>query len=455
MGETTEYVGIFSDITARKQAEEEIRNLAFYDALTKLPNRRLLLDRFRTSLTISERSNHCCAILFLDMDKFKTLNDTLGHFYGDLLLIEVADRIKSCVREIDTVARLGGDEFVVLIEEIDANMDDAAQKVSLIAEKIRAKLAAPYQLLDNEYHSSPSIGVCLFRGIEESVDDILKHADMAMYQAKDSGRNTIRFFDPLMQQAVEARAAFESDLRRALPENQLSLYYQVQLDNDLKPIGAEALLRWTHPVRGTVSPVQFIPVAEESALILEIGQWVIDEACSRLSKWSFDKKTSHMSIAINVSARQFRLKDFVESIDHAIKTYAVNPELLKLELTESVIMSDIVDVVEKMRALRKLGVKLSLDDFGTGYSSLSYLKQLPLDQLKIDQSFVRDIVTDPNDAVMVQTIINLAHNFELDIIAEGVETQDQLNFLKEHGCYAYQGYFFGKPVSIEEFEKSI
>ncbi|MDH4261678.1 MAG: EAL domain-containing protein [Spirochaetia bacterium] len=453
MGETTEYVGIFSDITARKQAEEEIRNLAFYDALTKLPNRRLLLDRLSNSLTTSIRSNNYCAVLFLDMDKFKTLNDTLGHFYGDMLLIEVSERIKSCIREKDTVARLGGDEFVVLIEEIDSNMEQAAQKIAIVAEKIRKKLNSPYQLLDHEYLSSPSIGVNIYRNDSGSVDDILKHADMAMYQAKDSGRNAVRFFDPLMQKTVETRAAFELDLRHALPENQLFLYYQLQVDQKNQPIGAEALLRWIHPQRGSVSPAQFIPVAEESSLILEIGYWVIDEACRQLSKWSLSDKTKHLTMAVNVSAKQFRLTKFVDYITNLIHTYEINPNMLKLELTESIIMSDIKEVVIKMNELRKIGVKLSLDDFGTGYSSLSYLKQLPLDQLKIDQSFVRDIATDPNDAVMVKTIINLAQNFKLDIIAEGVETNEQLNFLKQHGCNAYQGYFFAKPIPIEEFEK--
>lgn len=454
-GETTEYVGIFSDITARKQAEEEIRNLAFYDALTKLPNRRLLLDRFRLSLTVSHRNNKYSAVLFLDMDKFKTLNDTLGHFYGDLLLVEVSQRIKSCVREEDTVSRLGGDEFVVLIEEVDANADDAAQKVALIAEKIRDKLASPYKLMEHEYHSSPSIGVCLYRGISESVDEILKHADMAMYQAKDAGRNTIRFFDPIMQQTVESRAAFEYDLRQALPGRQFALYYQVQVDNERRPVGAEALLRWIHPQRGFVPPSQFIPIAEESSLILEIGQWVIETACRQLAAWSQNEKTRNLSMAVNVSFKQFRLSGFVDKIAEIIEEYHINPSLLKIELTESVIMSDIANVLGKMNELKKLKLKLSMDDFGTGYSSLAYLKQLPLDQLKIDQSFVRDIVSDPNDAVMVQTIINMAQNFKLDIIAEGVETPEQLAFLKRHGCYAYQGYLFGKPVPIEDFEKSL
>ncbi|HEU0282391.1 MAG TPA: EAL domain-containing protein [Gallionella sp.] len=451
-GRTTEYVGIFSDISALKQAEEEIRNLAFYDALTKLPNRRLLLDRFRLALPGSVRSHHYGAVLFLDMDRFKTLNDTLGHEYGDLLLIEVAKRIQSCVREADTVARLGGDEFVVLIEEVSANVEEALQRVALIAEKIRAILAAPYQLKEHEYHSSPSIGVCLYRGSEESVDVLLKHADLAMYQAKDSGRNAVRFFDPSMQHAVELHAALEVDLRRALPNRELRLYYQIQVDSEHRPLGAEALVRWLHPKRGMVSPTQFIPIAEESSLILDIGHWVMETACRQLAVWGKRERTRHLELAVNVSAQQFRKHDFVETVAAMIRAHQLDPACLKLELTESVVLADVSDVVAKMHALKALGIKLALDDFGTGYSSLSCLKQLPLDQIKIDQSFVRDIATDPNDAVMVKTIIDMAQNFRLNVIAEGVETELQLEFLKQNGCMAYQGYLFGKPVPIEQLE---
>ncbi|MDH4286788.1 MAG: EAL domain-containing protein, partial [Gallionella sp.] len=451
-GETTEYVGIFSDITSRKQAEEDIHYLAFYDSLTKLPNRRLLLDRFNLALSLSARSWNYGAVLFLDMDKFKTLNDTMGHDYGDLLLIEVAGRIHSCVREVDTVARLGGDEFVVLLEEVDSNAEEASQKAALIAEKIRAALSEPYLLKKHEYLSSPSIGVCLYRGNEESVDDLLKHADMAMYQAKDSGRNAVRFFDPAMQLAVETRAALEADLRRALSGNQMRLHYQIQVDNDHRPLGVEALVRWMHPKRGMVSPAQFIPIAEESSMILDIGQWVLETACRQLKAWSKNEPTRHLTIAVNVSGQQFRMRDYVDKVAAALHIHEVEPARLKLELTESVVLNDVADVVAKMHALKALGVKLSMDDFGTGYSSLSYLKQLPLDQIKIDQSFVRDIVADPNDAVMVQTIIGMAQNFRLNVIAEGVETEAQLDFLKLHGCMAYQGYLFGKPVPIDELE---
>jgi len=451
-GETTEYVAIARDITTGKQAEDEIRSLAFYDTLTKLPNRRLLLDRFRMALALSARSNHYGAVLFLDMDRFKTLNDTLGHDHGDLMLVEVAARIRSCLRETDTVARLGGDEFVVLIEKVSASAEDASQKVALVAEKVRTALSLPYCLNDHEYHSSPSIGVCLYRGNGESVDTLLKHADLAMYRAKDSGRNRVQFFDPVMQRAVEEHAALEADLHHAVRDQQLLLYYQVQLDSDHRPFGAEALVRWKHPKRGTVLPEQFIAVAEDSSLILDIGNWVLETGCRQLAVWAKHEHMRYLSLAINVSARQFRERDFVEKVAAVVRTHQVAPARLALELTESVVLTDVPDVVAKMHALKAIGIKLSMDDFGTGYSSLSYLKQLPFDKIKIDRSFVRDITIDPNDAVMVKTIIDMAQNFNLNVIAEGVETEAQLTFLKQNGCLAYQGYLFSKPVPIEEFE---
>jgi diguanylate cyclase (GGDEF)-like protein/PAS domain S-box-containing protein len=451
-GKVSHYVGISSDISERKLAEEEIYSLAYYDTLTKLPNRRLLNDRFSLALAASQRSGSFGAVLFLDLDRFKMLNDTMGHGYGDLLLVEVAQRIKACAREVDTVARLGGDEFVLVIEEVAADAQDASQKVALIAEKIRAALVQPYHLREHEYHGSPSIGVCLYRGNEESVESLLKHADMAMYQAKDAGRNTVRFFDPLMQQAVEARAELEADLRGALKSRQLQLHYQIQVDDGHRPIGAEALIRWVHPRRGMVSPAQFIPLAEESSLILDIGQWVIETACGQIAEWARDEQMRHLQLAINVSAQQFRMVDFVERLEQVIVRHGISPERLKLELTESVVLEDVADVVVKMHALKGLGVRLSLDDFGTGYSSLAYLKRLPLDQIKIDQSFVQDITTDPNDAVMVKTIIDMAQNFRLNVIAEGVETEAQLAFLRQNNCMAYQGYLFSKPVRLAEFE---
>ncbi|MFZ2540995.1 MAG: EAL domain-containing protein [Gallionella sp.] len=451
-GLSSEHLVVLYDMTERKAAEEEIYSLAYYDILTKLPNRRLLQDRFGMALVLSERSGNYGVVLFLDMDKFKTLNDTLGHGYGDLLLIEVAVRIKACVREIDTVARMGGDEFVVLIEEVSSDAEEATQKAAHIAEKIRGSLVQPYILEGHEQHSSPSIGVCLYRGRSESVESLLKHADLAMYQAKTAGRNTVCFFDPVMQHEAEGRAALEADLRRAVALHQLHLYYQIQLDNEHRPLGAEALLRWTHPTRGMVSPAQFIPLAEETLLIIEIGHWVLESACQQLKLWEQHERTRDLTIAVNVSAQQFAMPDFVGQVAAVLRKHRVNPSRLKLELTESVVLDDVQGTVAIMHALKGLGVGLSMDDFGTGYSSLSYLKILPLDQLKIDQSFVRDITTDPNDAVLVQTIIDMARNFRLNVIAEGVETEAQLAFLKQHGCMAYQGYLFSKPVLIEEFE---
>jgi diguanylate cyclase (GGDEF)-like protein/PAS domain S-box-containing protein len=439
------------DVTLRKKAEEEIRHLAFYDSLTRLPNRRLLMDRLSLALVLSARSRHYGAVLFIDMDNFKLLNDTLGHDFGDLLLIEAAARIQACVRERDSVARLGGDEFVVLLEEVDTEAKAASQKVALIAEKIRASLADIYDLGGHLQHSSPSIGVSLYLGNEKSVDSLLKSADIAMYQAKDAGRNAVRFFDPAMQQAVEARAALETDLRKAIIEQQFQLHFQIQMDSDQQPLGAEALIRWLHPVRGMVPPKQFIAIAEESNLILEIGNWVLHSACQQLSLWRQVEHARHLVLAVNVSAMQFKQSDFVAGVIEVLQQYQVDPTRLKLELTESVVLSDVKDVIEKMYELKALGVGLSMDDFGTGYSSLSYLKQLPLDQIKIDQSFVRDMIADPNDAVMVKTIIDMAHNFRLSVIAEGVETESQMIFLKKMGCTNFQGYYFSKPVPIEAF----
>jgi diguanylate cyclase (GGDEF)-like protein/PAS domain S-box-containing protein len=451
-GNILHYVSLFSDITLRKQAETEIHNLAFYDALTGLPNRRLLMDRLRAALSSSVRSRQFGAVLFLDMDRFKTLNDTLGHDHGDLLLIEVAHRIQSCLRETDTVARLGGDEFVVLLEDIDVHSETATQKTAHLAEKIRITLSMPYQLRDYEYISTPSIGVTLYFGSENSADTLLKYADMAMYQVKESGRNAIRFFDPDMQLAVEYRAALETDLSHAVLEQQLQLHYQIQVNDEHRPIGAEALVRWMHPKRGLVSPAQFITIAEESSLILSIGNWVLETACGQLAAWSKCEFTSNLTLAVNVSAQQFKQPEFVSMVAAVLQYYAIDASRLKLELTESVVLNDVTDIVSKMHALKALRVKLSMDDFGTGYSSLSYLKQLPLDQLKIDQSFVRDMTSDQNDAVMVQTIIDLAGNFRLNVIAEGVETEAQLTLLNQLGCNAYQGYYFSKPIPIEQFE---
>ncbi|MES2315906.1 MAG: EAL domain-containing protein [Pseudomonadota bacterium] len=442
----------FDDISPRKQAEEKIHHLAFFDALTGLANRRLLMDRLQAALAASARNRIHGALLFIDLDKFKTINDVLGHGVGDQMLVEVAARILACMRESDTVARLGGDEFVVLLPELDADIEVASQKTAMVAEKIRLALNAPYQLKGSAHHSSPSIGVSLYLGNDESADVLLRQADMAMYKAKDAGRNTLRFFSAAMQMAVETHAALEADLRHAVARGELRLLYQIQVDASGQALGAEALVRWVHPSRGTVSPMQFIPIAEESFLILEIGGWVLETACAQLAAWEQNDALRHLSLAVNVSAQQFRQPDFVARLAETVGRYRFNVARLKLELTESVVLNDVDDVVSKMHALRALGATLSMDDFGTGYSSLAYLKQLPLDQIKIDQSFVRDIITDPTDAVMVRTIIDLARNFGLHVIAEGVETEAQLAFLQLHGCSAYQGYLFSRPVPVEVLE---
>jgi diguanylate cyclase (GGDEF)-like protein len=451
--EMAQAVLIFRDaLVERKESEQQIHNLAFHDVLTQLPNRRLLLDRLSNALLHSARTHLYGAVLFLDVDKFKNLNDTMGHKFGDMLLINVGQRLQSCVRESDTVARLGGDEFVLLIEELDDHAENALQKIAITAEKIRESFTQPFLLDNKEYLGSTSIGVCLYRGTAESAEDLIKHADVAMYKAKESGRNAVRFFDPEMQATVEAHALLELDLRHAIAEKQLSLYYQIQVDSENRPIGAEALVRWIHPVRGMVSPAQFIPLAEESSLILSIGDWVLDTACRQLSAWSKSEKTRNLTLAVNISAEQFKQSDFVETVSALIHQYEIDASLLKLELTEGVVLNNVAEVISKMHALIAIRIKLSLDDFGTGYSSLSYLKQLPLDQIKIDQSFVRDMTSDQNDAVMIQTIISLAKNFRLNVIAEGVETETQLTLLKSFGCMAYQGYLFSKPVPIDAFE---
>ncbi len=451
-GTLTNYVGSFFDITERKKAEEDINRLAFFDHLTGLPNRRLLLDRLQHALATGARSGRHGAIMFIDLDNFKVINDTKGHNCGDLLLVEMARRLQSCVREGDTVARLGGDEFVVILEDMGSQAEQAAVQAEEVGEKIRAVIDRPCLVKECEFHTTASIGISLFIGRETTAETLLKNADIAMYQAKGAGRNIVRFFDPAMQDALEAHTTMESDLRRALAERQFSLYYQAQVDDAGRILGAEALVRWIHPQRGIIPPAQFIPIAEESSLILDIGHWVLETACRQLAVWGNDEQKCHLELAVNVSARQFKSRGFVDKVAAVIKEQHVNPSRLKLELTESVVLENIADVVTKMLALKALGVKLSMDDFGTGYSSLSCLRQLPFDQIKIDRSFVRDIVTDPNDAVMVQTIIEMAHNFSLSSVAEGVEIEAQLAFLKRHGCMVYQGFLFSKPVSVEEFE---
>lgn len=451
-GSIYRHVGQFSDITEKKRKDELIWAQANYDALTNLPNRRLLIDRIHQAASSSSRSGKYGALLALDLDQFKQLNDTLGHSMGDRLLLEVARRLQASVREEDTVARLGGDEFLVVLTELSSDRSEAAIQAEQVAEKIRAELCSPYHFGDFEYHSSSSIGIILFLGHSDSHEELLAHVDSAMYQAKSNGRNTTCFFDSSMQDALEKRSQLDNALRAALVRDELILYYQLQVDHSGQPIGAEALLRWAHPKLGMVSPAQFIPVAEETGMILPIGRWVIETACAQLARWQLDPRLSHLSIAVNVSARQFRELGFVSQVREAIATSGIDPAVLKLELTESLVLHNVEHSIEKMHELRSLGIRFSMDDFGTGYSSLSYLSRLPIDQLKIDQSFVRNITTDQHDAAIVQTIISMAQGLGLEVIAEGVETEAQREFLELRGCHNYQGYLYARPMPIHDVE---
>ncbi len=451
-GIVTNYVGTFTDITMIKAAEEEIQQLAFYDPLTDLPNRRLLLDRLNRALAASARSSQQGAVLFLDLDNFKMLNDSLGHDIGDLLLQQVAERLTAFVRESDTVARLGGDEFVVILENLGEHDLEAAAQAETITNKILTALNQPYLLSRYEYHSTVSVGVAVFNDHQVEIEELLKQADIAMYQAKKAGRNTMRFFNPQMQNAIHSRLDLERELRKALEQQQFQLHYQIQVDNLGHPLGAEVLIRWLHPERGLVSPFHFIPLAEETGLILPIGQWILDTACAQLKAWQQNAHTRNLTLSINVSAKQFHQVDFVAQINNAVQHYCINPMRLKLELTESMLLDNIDSTIATMNALKELGIRFSLDDFGTGYSSLQYLKRLPLYQLKIDQSFVRDIAADSSDQAIVRTIIAMAHTLNLNVIAEGVETEEQRQLLLNAGCAHYQGYLFGKPAPIAQFE---
>jgi len=454
-GEIRNYVGTFTDIGMRKHAEEEIRQLALYDHLTKLPNRRLLQDRLLLAFNASNRNNNFGAVMFIDLDNFKNINDTKGHDTGDLLLVEVASRLLHCVRESDTVARIGGDEFVLLLTDLGQETDDAITQTEKIAEKILATLRQPYLLIDYEYYCSASMGVSLFKDHQTSVDELFRRADTAMYRAKASGRNAWYFFDPAMQATLEARLAMESALHNAITHNEFRLYFQAQYDTERRITGAETLLRWQHPQHGLLGPGEFITLAEENGLILPIGQWVLEQACAQLKAWESDPHTHLLKLAVNVSAVQFRQTDFVEIVERALKQSGAEATRLKLELTESLVLDDIEGCIAKMRELKLLGISFSMDDFGTGYSSLSSLKRLPIDQLKIDQSFVRDIASDPDDEAIVRTIIAMAKNLRMEVIAEGVETEGQFAFLKRNGCTAFQGYLLGRPVPLADFERQL
>ncbi|MDZ4201970.1 MAG: EAL domain-containing protein [Gallionella sp.] len=442
-------------IRQRDQAEEQVRHMAFYDSLTGLPNRRLLTDKLQAVMSECTANGQHGALIFLDLDQFKTLNDTKGHDVGDLLLLEVSQRLRSGVADSDVVGRLGGDEFVVVLRELGAGMDAAVTQAAIAAEGLRHSLSQPCQLGQYLYHTTPSMGIVMISGENDPVDDLLKYADTAMYQAKTAGRNTISFYDPDAQKAIEARASIEDDLRSALGKQQLSLYYQIQVDDLGRVLGAEVLLRWQHPERGMVSPGEFIPLAEESGLIVPIGLWVLQTACAQLRTWQANPLARELVLAVNVSAKQFRQPDFVAQVQRVLLESGAKPSHLKLELTESIVLENVEQTITRMRELKMLGLSFSMDDFGTGYSSLQYLKRLPLDQIKIDQSFVRDIASDLNDAAIVQTIIAMGEALGLDVIAEGVETESQRDFLDKRGCHAFQGYLFGRPLPLDQFEAQL
>lgn len=451
----TNYVASLIDISESKAATDEIKNLAFYDPLTLLPNRRLLVERLKQAVTASRISHKIGAVMFLDLDHFKTLNDTFGHNIGDLLLKEVAKHIKRSLREADTVARIGGDEFVIVLESLGDKKLDALAEVGIIGEKILSNLCQGYEFDSYHHMCTASIGATLFGEHQLNVEELLKQADIAMYEAKDSGRNSLCFFDPEMQKTISHRAHLDHDLRFALKEEQFALYYQVQVNNIGNPLGAEALIRWFNSNNEEISPLSFIPLAEHTGLIIPIGQWVLNTACAQLSKWQHNKKTRKLTLSINVSAVEFKQANFVDQVKFALARYNINPAYLSLELTESLLLQDVESMIAKMIELRKIGVKFELDDFGTGYSSLQYLKKLPINRLKIDKSFVRELSTNKSDKKLVHAIINMAHSLDMKVIAEGVETQNQLQFLQNSGCDYYQGYFFGKPTPIGEFEAAL
>ena len=444
-GKVINYVATMLDITQRKAAEAKLEHLAYHDPLTGLANRRLLIDRLQHSLLAKSRSNLYGAILFLDLDNFKTINDSSGHGKGDMLLQVVAKRLAHSIRKGDTLARYGGDEFVLLLEELSDNIRETAIEIQMIATKILADLAAAYDLDHVEFHSSASIGITLFDKQNTSAEELLKQVEVAMYEAKSSGGNTFRFFDKDMLDIVNTRAALEADMRLGLQQEQFVLHYQPQVSSTGQVTGAEALVRWQHPQKGLVPPSDFIPLAEESGLILILGAWILKTACATLAAWQKTASKQHLTLAVNVSARQFRQSDFVAQVLDNIARCNIDANKLKLELTESLLIDNIEETIDKMNQLKAKGVGFSLDDFGTGYSSLSYLKRLPLDQLKIDQSFVRDILSNNNDAVITRTIIALGQSLGLAVIAEGVETAAQRDFLQQQGCLSYQGYLYGKP----------
>lgn len=448
--EICNYAAIFSDISQLKSDEEEIKRLAFYDPLTELPNRRLLNDRLMQELAMTGRSGKNGALLFIDLDHFKNINETLGHSAGDRVLVEVAYRLKLCVRDCDTVARISSDEFVVVLSELNEQVALACNEARYVAESLQQTICQVYSVMSHRLYISSSIGIAMFSEGSGIPDDLLKQGSTAMYRAKESGRNMLQFFQHSMQEAVMERMVIEKELRQALDEKLLSLYYQPQVDYHGNLIGAEALIRWNHPQKGFIPPDKFIPIAEECGLIQAVGTWVLEQSFIHLRQW--DKRQAHLShLAINISPRQFYHIDFTEILAGLVKQYRISPSRIMLEFTEGLLMNDVEVAVNKIKQLKKLGYTFSIDDFGTGYSSLSYLKHLPVDQLKIDKSFVEDITKNEDDAIFVGTIIAIAQHMNLDVVAEGVESKMELEFLKQNGCLCYQGYYFSKPLPEDLF----
>jgi len=446
------YIGIQRDITEKKKAQALFEQLAHHDALTGLANRRLLGDRLKQTLAACARQSVYCGLLVIDLDNFKCMNDTFGHAQGDALLVEVANRLTACVRDVDTVARLGGDEFVVLIQSLGNDAAEAASNAETVARKILNRLSQNFNVEDASYHLTASLGIALFNNAALPMDALFKQSDLAMYQAKEAGRNTFRFFDAGMQVMVDERSWLGGELRQALAQEQFTLHYQPQFDTARGLVGAEALLRWDCPGRGQVSPTVFIPLAEQIGQIKSLGNWVLEAACQTLVHWSTLPALSHLTLSINVSPKQFQMPDFVENVMACLQRTGARPDLLKLELTEGMLIHDLKDVNAKMASLKSHGIGLSLDDFGTGYSSLNYLRRLSLNQLKIDQSFVQNVLTNENDAAITRTIVTLGQSLGLEVLAEGVETLAQKEFLMQIGCHAFQGYFFSKPLPALAFE---
>ncbi|WP_332853567.1 putative bifunctional diguanylate cyclase/phosphodiesterase [Duganella sp. S19_KUP01_CR8] len=453
-GSICNYVAALTDVTLSKAASDEIRSLAFYDPLTRLPNRRMLLERLRQVLDASKLHDRYGALMFIDLDNFKTLNDTLGHSVGDLLLQQVADRLQECLRQGDTVARLGGDEFVVLLEGLGCTEPAAAAQAEQLGSKILAELNRPYMLDRHLCHSTPSMGTTLFHdGWPAHPEELLMQADIAMYQAKQAGRNGMRFFDQKMQDKISTRARLEEALRRAITEQRFELYYQPQVDEQGQAVGAEALIRWPQPDGSFMSPARFIPLAEEASLILPIGQWVMETACAQLRQWQDQPHMAQLVMAVNISAAQIHQPDFFERVQDLIRRHGFDPSRLKLELTEGLLLENIEQIIGTMERLRKIGVHFSLDDFGTGYSSLQYLRRLPLSQLKIDRSFVNELACNSNDQAIVTTIIAMSRSLGLDVIAEGVESLEQRRLLEQLGCHRYQGFLFSQPVPAGQLQQ--